>query len=88
MMCQLDYDQDALSLSGDHSTWSASMAKMRFTGYGVGQILTSQKKFNWPGLDRVGVRMPGGVLFWHKCLISSINFVKEETREMRQSISK
>lgn len=75
-MHQLDCEQGTVTLLDDH--FECFPGGGEFTGYGVDQILAGLEKFYCPGLDRVGVRMLGHVLFLHKCLDLMDKFVKNE----------
>lgn len=65
-------------MSSELSTSSALVAKARFVGHGVSQIMADRDKFFWHGLAFVGVRS-GGALFWYKCLGPMNTFVKYKT---------
>lgn len=79
LLQQFDYDQGPVTLSDGLSTLIVLVAKPRFMGHSISQIMAGKEKFFWPRLACVGVRSLGGVLFWNKFLGLMNAFVKGET---------
>lgn len=69
-----------ITLMSELSISSALVAKARFIGHKVIQILTDRDKCFWSELAVIGVRSSRGILFCHKCFGNV--FVKDEVSSL------
>lgn len=64
VMRQLRYDQFAIQISGEMGCSSSITAESQFIGQGRTHIVSKFKKIFWPDRTRVGVKFPGGSIYW------------------------
>lgn len=63
-MRQLEYDQSAIQLTGKMDCSDSATAESQFVGQGKAHIVSKFEKIFWPDRLRVGVRSPGGSIYW------------------------
>lgn len=78
VMRQFGYDQGTIIITEQLATSSDLLAESIFVSQGKHQILAGMESFFWPGLARVGVKLPGGALYWQNCIRVMKKFVKEQ----------
>lgn len=80
VMRQLGYDQSAIQISGEMGCSSSTTAEAQFIGQGKTHVSKFKKTF-WPDRVRVGVRSPGGAIYWRILMEKFCAFVENRTPE-------
>lgn len=81
VMRQLGYDQSAVQISGGTGYSDSSLVESQFVGDGKSLVISKFKTVFWPSGARVGVKTPGGSVYWRTLLHQLCVFVEQQSKE-------
>lgn len=80
-MRQLGYDQSAIQITGEMGCSGSATAEIQFIGQGKTHIASKFTQTFWPDRARVGVRSPGGAIYWKILMEKFSAFAENRTPE-------
>lgn len=80
-MRQLGYDQSVIQLMGEMGCLDSTTVESQFVGEDKAYIVSKFQSIFWPDGARVGVRTPGGSLYWRTLLDDLCTFVEKQSAE-------
>lgn len=75
---QLGYGRLAIQVAGEMGCSNILTAEEQVFGKGMEHIVTKFQSIFWPNKARVGVRSPGGSIYWKKSLLCDFVLNQDE----------
>lgn len=82
VMTQFGYNKSVIQLTGAMGCLNALTVKEKFVGEGIEHVLANFQSVFWPDKTRVGVRSPGGSIYWKKNSSTMIVLILSRLRRL------